>query len=226
TVAHHLAFGDVVDADLIASWGTDLVLISPNHAAERTLSAELADGDIPVLVMPNSWDDLDDVRTNIELIGEALGTDADAVRIVEELERREAAVAGAIGEVDDPPVVLIMTNVAQVPFLVGPGTSTDDLVTTAGGVNAARQLGVTTSIGGINAAQIVEAAPDAILLVDGLGTGRAAFAELLSSTDVTEVPAVAADRILVLPARDSFGTAHRLVDGLEAIAEWLHPTAG
>lgn len=94
----------------------------------------------------------------------------------------------------------------------------------AGGSDASHALGVTTSISPITADQIAAAKPDRLLLVDGLGTGRSAYQTLLDSPVVADLPVVADDRILVLPARISFGVAHTLVDGLEAIADWLHPS--
>ncbi|MFV0309007.1 MAG: ABC transporter substrate-binding protein [Desertimonas sp.] len=224
-VGYQLAHGESVDEAQLTAWDADLVLVSPNHAAERALSAELAGGDIPLIVMPNSWDDLDDVRTNVTLIGAALGADAMAGEMVEEITERESVVADRVAGLDGRPSVLILTNVAQVPFLIGPGTATHDLVTTAGGLDAAESLEVTVPISGIDADQIVAVDPDAILLVDGLGTGRAAFAALLAEPGVSELSVVTDNRILVLPARDTFGAAHTLVDGLEAIAEWLHPRA-
>ncbi|MEM7325310.1 MAG: ABC transporter substrate-binding protein [Actinomycetota bacterium] len=226
TVEHRLSFGDRVDRDLLASWDTDLVLISPNHPEERELSEALAGGSVPILVMPNSWDDLDDVRTNIDLIAQAIGAESDAAEIIDDMTRREEAVRDRVAAVETRPVVLILTNVAQVPFLVGPGTTTHSLVETAGGTNAADLLQVTTTISGVGANQIATADPDAILLVDGLGTGREAFAPLLDSPELAGLDAIADDNVLVLPARDTFGVAHTLVNGLEAIADWLHPPTG
>ena len=223
-VPNHISFGDPIDESVLRQWAADLVVISPNHSLEAQLARNLDGSDIPVLTMPNSWDDLEDAYENILLIGEAIGAEAQAQAIVADMKRRAEQVEGRLDDLGDRPSVLILTNLPGVPFVIGPGVSTTDLVWRAGGVNAAYAIGVETTIGPITAAQIAEAEPDRILLIDGLGTGRSAFQTLMSAPDLADLPAVADDRVLVLPARISFGVAHTLIDGLEAIVDWLHPT--
>lgn len=222
SVPNHVTMGEPIDEAVLQQWGVDLVVISPNHSQEAQLARDLEGTAIPVLTMPNTWDNLEDAEQNILMIGEALGTEEMAQAIVDDIQQRSEAIADRLGEVDHRPVVLILTNVARVPFIIGPGVSTTDLVERAGGVNAADTLGVEATISGISVEQIIAANPDRILLSDGLGTGRAAFDNLLSNPALAEVPAIAHDGVLVLPARITFGVAHTLVDGLEAIAEWLH----
>ena len=224
SVPNYISFGDSVDESVLKQWGTDLVVISPNHSQEAQLARNLESSDIPVLTMPNSWDDLDDAYTNILLIGEAIGAEAEAQAIVADMKQRAQQVEDRLDDLGDRPSVLILTNLPGVPFQVGPGVSTTDLVWKAGGVNTAHAMGVETTIGPITAAQIAGAEPDRILLIDGLGTGRSVFQTLLSAPDLADLPAIADDRILVLPARISFGVAHTLIDGLEVLVDWLHPS--
>ena len=224
SVANHVTIGDQVNEAVLQQWGADLVVISPNHSQEAQLAGELENSAIAVLTVPNTWDTLEDAQHNISKIGEALGTEEAAQAIVDDMRRRSEQVEARLGKLDDRPVVLILTNVARVPFMIGPGVSTTDLVERAGGTNAADVIGVEATISGITPDQIVAANPDRILVSDGLGTGRAAFDNLLSTPALADVPAIAHDGVLVLPARITFGVAHALVDGLEAIAEWLHPS--
>lgn len=223
SVPHHVALGDTIDEQLLDRWGVDLVVISPNHRQEAQLAGELADSGISVLTMPNSWDTLIQAQENVLLIGNALGAERAAAQIVADMSQRTERVAERIAESAEPPAVLILTNVAGVPFLIGRGVSTSDLVHRAGGANVADRMGVELAISPVAADQIAAAAPDRILLIDGLGTGRASFDRLLDNEVLTGVPAIVDDQVLVLPARISFGVAHTLVDGLEAIADWLHP---
>ena len=224
-VPNHISFGDPIDESVLRQWAADLVVISPNHSLEAQLARNLEDSDIPVLTMPNSWDDLEDAHENILLIGEAVGAEARAQAIVADMKQRAEQVEDRLDDLGDRPSVMILTNLPGVPFVVGPGVSTTDLVWRAGGVNAAHVIGIQTTIGPITAAQIAEAEPDRILLIDGLGTGRSAFQTLLRAPDLADLGAITDDRILVLPARISFGVAHTLIDGLEAIVDWLHPAA-
>ena len=223
SVPHHVALGDTIDEGLLEGWRVDLVIISPNHRQEAQLASELADSHISVLTMPNSWDTLIQAQENVELIGNALGVESAAAQIVADMSRRSERVAERIAEPAERPAVLILTNVAGVPFLIGPGVSTTDLVHRAGGINVADRMGVELAISPVTAAQIAAAAPDRILLIDGLGTGRASFDRLLDNEALAGVPAIVDDQVLLLPARISFGVAHTLIDGLEVIADWLHP---
>lgn len=223
SVAHHVALGDTIDAALLTGWGVDLVVISPNHQQEAQLASELQGSGIPILTMPNSWDTLVQAQLNINLIGQAVGADAAATQIADDMARRAGMVADRIADNEDRPSVLILTNVAGIPFLIGPEVSTTDLVELAGGYNAAGDIDVEATISPVTAAQIAQAKPDRILLIDGLGTGRQAFNRLLDHDEIAELPAIGEDRILVLPARVSFGVAQNLIDGLEVIADWLHP---
>ena len=223
SVPNHINLGDLIDESVLRQWGADLVVISPNHSQEAQLARDLEDSDIAVLTMPNSWDNLDDAYDNILLVGEAIGAEAEARTIVADMRQRARRVEERLDDLGDRPTVLILTNVAGVPFMIGPGVSTTDLVQRAGGSDASYALGVKTPISPITAAQIGTAEPDRILLVDGLGTGRSVFQTLLNAPTLAELPAIAEDRVLVLPARISFGVAQTLIDGLEAIVDWLHP---
>ena len=224
SVPNHIDLGDLIDESVLRQWGADLVVISPNHSQEAQLARDLEDSDIAVLTMPNSWDDFDDAYDNILLVGEAIGAEATAQAVVANMKQRERQVQDRLDDLGDRPAVMILTNVAGVPFMIGPGVSTTDLVQRAGGSDASYALGVTTSISPVTAAQIGAAEPDRIVLVDGLGTGRSVFQTLLDDPALAELPVIADDRILVLPARISFGVAHTLIEGLEAIVDWLHPS--
>lgn len=224
SVPNHIDLGDLIDESVLRQWGADFVVISPNHSREAQLARDLEDSDIAVLTMPNSWDDLDDAYDNILLVGEAIGAEATAQAVVANMKQRERQVQDRLDDLGDRPTVMILTNVAGVPFMIGPGVSTTDFVQRAGGSDASYALGVTTSISPVTAAQIGAAEPDRIVLVDGLGTGRSVFQTLLDDPALAELPVIADDRILVLPARISFGVAHTLIEGLEAIVDWLHPS--
>ena len=145
SVPNHIDLGDLIDESVL-SGARDLVVISPNHSQEAQLARDLEDSDIAVLTMPNSWDDFDDAYDNILLVGEAIGAEATAQAVVANMKQRERQVQDRLDDLGDRPAVMILTNVAGVPFMIGPGVSTTDLVQRAGGSDASYALGVTTSI--------------------------------------------------------------------------------
>ncbi|PZG19308.1 ATP-binding cassette domain-containing protein [Nonomuraea aridisoli] len=200
------------------------VTLMGRHAhGEQDAQAVLAEAGIPMIAITNNWGTLEEVKQNLTLLGRALGTEAKAAEITAELDRRADAVAERIGAVTDRPSVAILSNQAGRPFINTADVLTSDLVKRAGGDLVADRIGLGAT-GPVAAEQLIAADPDAILLVDVTGKGRASYAPLLDNPAVADLAAVRDDRVKLLPARISYGVGGvHLADGLEEIARWLHP---
>ncbi|WP_418153437.1 ABC transporter substrate-binding protein [Actinoalloteichus caeruleus] len=220
-VSEHLPPGTNPDPELVLSLNPDLVLVTPRHDGEQDALSLLDESGVPVLALEH-WDDLDEVAGNLTLLGEALGVEDRAESLVADMASRRDAVRDAVDGVDRPSV-LVLSNQAGVPFVLGPDSFTTGLVELAGGASAAERAGVRRT-GPVDPEVVVGAAPDAVVLVDVTGAGRESFDSLLAHPAVADIPSVAEDRVLLLPAASAFasGGAHTL-DGLEELAGWLHP---
>lgn len=207
------------NAEAIIATDPDLVLLSARHGLEEGVAEALVSADIPVVIVPNSWATVDDLVANVDLVGTALGLDSEADALAAEIEQGLSPAADA--EASDAPTVLVLSNQAGQPFVVAGSAFPLELIRLAGAEDAGAALGLRAS-GPITAEQVIQANPDAILLVDMNGSGPAMFASLLENPAVATLPAVAEDRVLMLQGRQvqALGLQHT-AEGLAAITDWL-----
>lgn len=204
------------DPEAIIAQRPDLVLLSPRHGLETGAGAALEAAGIPVLILPNTWSDAEDMVTNILLVGEATGTDAIADALA------TAIAAGLTATtVERAPRVLVLSNQAGRAFVTAGTAFPLELLRLSGAVDVSAELGVERT-GPITAEQVVQADPDGILLIDMNGSEERLFAELLNNPAVAGVRAVSAERMLLVAGREvqALGLG-ATVDGLERLREWV-----
>jgi len=215
-VEHHITSESSVDAEAVIAAQPDLVVLNDRHGLEAGVGQVLESAGIPVLVLPNTWASVEDMATNIDLVGQALGTEDTAAALAEELS------TGLVDESSaDGPRVLVLSNQAGRPFVTAGGAFPLELLRLAGAVDASADLGMVRS-GPITAEQVIAAAPDRILLVDMNGSGDAIFRPLLDTPAVAQLPALTEHEPLLLEGKQvqALGLTST-VEGRAAIAEWL-----
>lgn len=208
------------NAEAVIRTRPDLVLLSARHGLEDGAGRALASAGIPVIVLPNSWATVDDMLANIALVGEALGVETEADALA-------AAIDSGLSEASTPtgadaPSVLVLSNQAGRPFVTAGAAFPLELVRLAGATHAEAALGLTAT-GPITAEQVIQAAPDAILLIDMNGSGETLFAPIMSNPAVASLPAITDGRVLLVEGRQvqALGLAE-VVGGLDAITTWLY----
>lgn len=209
------------DPERILAADPDIAIVTPRHEGETDTSALLADSAVRMVTLPNTWQGVEEMLTDITTIGEAIGSSQQATELASSI--RDGMTA--IRPVPTPSrSVLILSNQAGRPMVNAGKGFTQDLVARAGGRNAADDAGLSRT-GFADPEQVVRARPDAILLVDMLGLGRESFAAILANPAVRQLPAVRDDRILVLDAKHSQALGlQSTVDGLRQIRVWLADT--
>lgn len=213
--------GTASDPEQLLALEPDLVLITLAHDSEDDALELLRQAGVPTLVLGHHPHVVDDVYADVTLIGEALGAEEEAAAYVAELQERFAAVDDLIAESDtEPRVVYISMWLDSGPYVTGPGTINHDLVLRTGSVNAIERAGFTSS-DYLDVEQLVAAAPTHIVTTDPAGDGLAALTNgFLDNPALEHVPAIAENRILVLPPR-YFSASRAGIDGFEAMAAWL-----
>lgn len=208
------------NAEAVILTNPDLVLLSARHGLEEGAGHALESAGIPVLVLPNSWATIDDMLTNIALVGEALGAESEATALAATIDSGLAEASISTGAA--APSVLVLSNQAGRPFVTAGKAFPLELVRLAGATHAEAALGLTTT-GPITAEQVIQAAPDAILLVDMNGSGDRLFAPIMSNPAVAALPAITEGRVLLVEGRQvqALGLAG-VVEGLGAITAWLY----
>ena len=213
-----LAAHGAADPEQILATDPDLAIITPRHEGESDTAALLEASSVEVLTLPNSWQTVDEMLTDIDTIGDAIGASEAADELTASISTELAGIDPVVG---DAPSVLVLSNQAGRPMVNAGRGFTLDLLARAGGRNAADEVGLTRT-GFADPEQIVRAQPQAILLVDILGAGRESFASILANPAVADLEAVREDRILLLDGKHTqalgLGTT---VEGVRQIRDWL-----
>lgn len=206
-----------LSAEMVIAREPDLVIMSTRHGAEETIGSVLQQAGIPTLIVPHPWSTSDDLIANVELIGEATGAEEQAEQLADTLREGLHAAEPATGG----PRVMVLSNQAGRPFITGGNAFPLELLERAGGTNVSAELGITSS-GPISVEQIVEAAPDAILLIDMNGSGTRLFSELLSNPAVAALDAARDENVLLVTGRDvqALGLTNTIT-GLGTLTDWV-----
>lgn len=215
-VEHHITSESSIDPEMVIAADPDLVVLNDRHGLEAGVGTVLEGAGIPVLVLPNTWASVADMRTNIGLVGQALGLEAAAEELTAQID------SGLVDESDDDgPRVLVLSNQAGRPFVTAGGAFPLELLRLAGAQDASQSLGMVRS-GPITAEQVLAAEPDRILLIDMNGSGEAIFRPLLDTPAVAALPALAEHEPLLLEGRQvqALGLAST-VEGRDLIAAWI-----
>lgn len=218
-VPEHFPSESTVNAEAVLAQRPDLVLLSARHGLESGVGEAITAAGVPVLVLPNTWRTYEDMMLNIELVGRAVGAEAAADELRETL--RASGVLDVESDQDDAPAILVLSNQAGRPFVVGGSAFPLGLVRLAGGTDAGASAGITRT-GPIAVEQIVSAAPEGIVLIDMNGSGAASFDSVLAVPAVAEVEAVASDHILLLEGRQAQALGLDATTGtFEELRDWI-----
>lgn len=199
----------VIPAETIASLRPDLILVDPTLSPRDVAPLRAR---FPQTFASDSRT-LDGLRLTFARLGAALGREAEAKRLTDDLDaaRAEARVAGA-------PLVLLLSW-AEPPSVIalGPGSLLDDILRTIGGRNLAADLGHAS--GPVSSEAVVAGNPDWIVL-----TG-ATFSDDLKRRWST-VKAVKRGRIVEAGGDDFVQAGPRTAAALRRLASLLSATGG
>lgn len=206
-----------VDVETVLDAKPDLVIMSPRHGAEETIGTVLEQSGVPALQLPASWTNRATLDTNVDLIGQATGADFDA----EALRDKISAGLAESPKLDAKagPRLLVLSNQAGRPFITAGNAFPLELVALAGAQSISVELGIKTT-GPISAEQIVEANPDAILLIDMNGSGERLFSELLANPAVASLAGAKQTLLLEGKQVQALGLTHT-AEGLTDLRRWV-----
>jgi iron complex transport system substrate-binding protein len=156
---------------------------------------------------------LDSVPAAILGLGKAVGADAAAAKVAEGHRRALSDLDHTLAGVKRPRVLYWME-----PYTAGRDTVMSDILTRAGAVNLALELGV-VGFAPLPAERGFAANPDWVV-VRKEGTARTA---LLAHPVLSRLPAVREGRIVEVPGRLLSTLSHHTADAARLIARALHP---
>jgi len=205
------------DPELLISLDADLVVLAAyNNPAALS---QLLDADVPVFVLGN-FNTLDDIRANIRLLGVVTGTEIRAEALIAQMDARLDAVHAAVA--GQTPVRVLYYEPGGITY--GPGSTVDQIITLAGGVNVVAEAGL-GPYPLVDAEFVIAADPDVILLGGWPGAADDPLAAFLANPAFAHLRAVQAGR--VVPIRDAHLTnvSQHLAAGVEDVARALYPAA-
>ncbi|MFE5603209.1 hemin ABC transporter substrate-binding protein [Streptomyces coelicoflavus] len=156
--------GHDVSAESVLSLKPDLVIAETTTGPEEAVGQIRAAG-VPVLFV-EAAKGLDDVGPRIEAVADALGVPAAGQELTRRSEQRIAAVRGDVPHGDRPRVAfLYLRGSASVYLIGGADSGAGSLIEAAGAVDAGAASGLDKDFTAITSEALVEAAPDAILVM-------------------------------------------------------------
>jgi iron complex transport system substrate-binding protein len=202
----------VESAEDILRLTPDLIIVATFSRAEVVQQLEATGA--PVYKLAH-FDDVDGIMRAIRQLGEAVGEEAAAGRIVDDMTARLAAVAARRAGRPRPRVLSYSGG-----FTAGRGTSFDDIVRRAGGVNEAAARGV-DKFPQLSAEQVLAWNPDVIVSGYLPGEEDAVRQRLLTGAGSGQTTAARRRQIVLLEARRLLAVSQYIVDAVEQLAERL-----
>jgi len=200
----------------IISLQPDLILATSMHQKPVEEFEKL---NVPSVVLDPK--DFEDVFTSIEIIGKATGQDDKAAAIVGDLKAR-------VKDVDDKVIKLTEDERPKVYYEIwpspittaGPGTFVNDIIQRAGGENIAKDA--KKAYPQYSQEMIVAKNPD-IIIFSHHGSSNQSAEDILNRQGWESIEAIKNNKVFYVEENLVQRATPRLVDGLEQLAEMMHP---
>ena len=207
-----------INTEKIAVLNPDL-LVAADGNSEETI-AHLRELGYTIITV--NADTIDTTLADIRLIGKAAGVDSAAEELVSSMQADLAEIAEKTKGTEKPTILHCMWT--DPLWVSGSGTFQDEMISAAGGVNAAAAEGGWVAL---TMEKFLTMNPD-IIVVDsgdgmGVGTDDALKNFFLKDSRMQSLSAVQNERVYVVNADIIDRGGPRIVEGVEALAEIAHP---
>jgi iron complex transport system substrate-binding protein len=208
-----------LDVEKMVSLQPDLVLASALTPADQVEALEKLGLKVYLLGNPQ---DLESMFQNLEIAGRITGKSAQAAELVEQLKGRVAAVDKALTKAQSKPVVFYQLDSTDpnAPWTAGAGTFISSLIARAGGENYGDRL--KDSYAQISIEQLLLDQPQVILVGDFTWGGVTAE-QVQARPSWADLEAIKSGQVFVFDDNLVSRPGPRMVEGLEAMAKFLHP---
>ncbi len=198
----------------IISLNPDVVFAS-TRTGEQTVEI-LEKNNISVYV--TNPDSLSDIYENIEEIGKIMGKEKYAERLTSEMKERTENITKKVSDLEEKDVFYLMSTYGGT-WTAGKNTFINKLIMKAGGNNIADDL---KGYKKISKSTVIEEDPDLIITTKHCYTS---LDELKNKTGWKELTAIQEDKFYTLTENKLVRPGPRIIDGLEEVAQVIHPDA-
>ncbi len=204
------------DPEPILAMKPDLVLVA--SFTDAGVVKQLRDAGLTVFLLGN-FSSIKDIKDNILLLGQIVGEEKRAASIVAEMDAKLNTVADAVKNVKP----LTVLYYGPEGYSDGPGSSIDDVITHAGGINAVTAGGVKDPYPQLNDEFVVKQDPDVILLA-GFNSYAPGFIETFNNnSNFKTLKAVKNKRVYVANDAHVGTISQYIADGVVDVAMLLYP---
>jgi iron complex transport system substrate-binding protein len=205
------------DSEYLISLDADLVILAAYN--NPAVLDQLLDAAVPVFVLAE-FNTLDEIRTNIRLLGQVTGEEQSAEALIAEMDERLEVVQKAIA--GQEPVRVLYYEPGGITY--GPGSTVDEIITLAGGQNviADADLGPYPLV---DAEFVLAADPDVILLGGWFAGQTDPIAAFTSDPVFKTLRAVQDGRVIPINDAHMTNVSHYIALGVEDVAHALYPDA-
>ncbi|MEM2025949.1 MAG: helical backbone metal receptor, partial [Desulfurococcaceae archaeon] len=208
------------NVELILSVKPDLVIGYSSVPSHIEVAERLEAMGVNVLLLFPRY--LNDVLNNVELIGKATGRLEEARMLVYSMKERVNAITLKVKELEK---VRVYYELWFAPLMsAGPGTFIDELITLARGENIFHDSGTSWPL--VKDEDVITRDPQVIILpTTYMSDYNVTVDQIKSREGWSMISAVKDDRIYFVQEDLLVRPGPRMVDGLEALAEIIHPEA-
>ncbi|GMA60137.1 ABC transporter substrate-binding protein [Alicyclobacillus fastidiosus] len=200
------------DPEKILSVHPDLVLLASYTKAG--VVTQVRNAGVPVYEF-NDFNSVNDIEKNIKVVGELVGEDAKATQLVNHMNSQIKSIQSAVAG-DAKPTVL---DYSSYGFAAGSSTTVNEMITDAGGTNAAGSLGGWAKV---TDEQLVKMNPDVII---DSSDDQAFLQKLAKQPDLQSITAIKEHHLYSIDSADLSSVSQSIVRGIADIAKVLHPNA-
>ncbi len=186
----------------------DLVFVAT--FTDSTMIQQLRDAGLPVFAV-GFFSSIEAMQQNILTIGDLVGEPEKAAAMVDEMNARLQAIAEAVAGKEKPSVLYLASD----GWVAGSGTTVDDIIVRAGGVNAAADL---VDWNQVSEEVIIQMDPDYVILSPYV-TGE----EFINNPVFANLKAVQQGHVMAISDAYMSATSQYIVRGVEEVARFLYP---
>ncbi|WP_236026271.1 ABC transporter substrate-binding protein [Alicyclobacillus suci] len=199
-----------VDAEKVLSVQPDLVLMA--SYVNAGVISQVRNAGVPVYEF-NDFTSVDSIEHNIRVVGQLVGASAKADKLVQNMNENMQKIEQAVKGQKKPKVL----DYSSYGYAEGRNTTFNDVITVAGGINAAASLNGTQKI---SDEEIVKMNPDVIIDSE---EDQAFLKKLASDKALQSVSAIRNHRLYAVPDADLSSVSQYVVKGMVDVAKDIHP---
>ena len=215
-----IGYQRTLNAEAIIALQPTLVLGSAEAGPAFALQ-QVRETGTPVVILPADFT-LEGAYRRVELVGEALGAEAEAAKLAQRMRTEvEAAQASIPPEADPPRVAFVYSRGRDLLLLFGSGSPSEALIAAAGGIDAGASSGV-GEFTLLTAEGLAAAAPDWLILTEDGLESMGGMEGLLATPGVAGTEAGRRGNFLVYDDLLFLGMTPRMGEVLQSLVDSLY----